>query len=146
MIRPMQECDIEAVFAIEQAVYSFPWSKQNFYDCLQVGYWCSVLEVEQQVIGYIICLIVLDEVHILNIAVSSKMQRQGHGQHLLSYVLQQAVIKDISKVFLEVRKSNIAAIELYIKFGFNEIATRKDYYLTENGREDAAIMLVVLKL
>ena len=86
-------------------------------------------------IGYLFSHVVDDDVQILNIAIDIPFQHEGYGEQLLSYFLDQ--FNEDSSIYLEVRKSNFPAINLYLKFGFHEAGTRKGYYSDD---EDAIIM------
>ena len=142
--RNMTEHDLVAVKQIEDAAYVFPWSETIFRDCLSVGYPSWVMELQGEVIGYSVLQHVVDESHILNICVQPKLQGHGYGRAMLHFILAQARASKTKSVFLEVRPSNIAAIELYESEGFNEIGCRKDYYPSVTGREDALLFALEL--
>jgi len=91
------------------------------------------------VIGYGIAWIVADEIHIGNIAVRRDHRRRNIGAMLLDSLLETGRRRGCSLATLEVRRSNLAALELYVKFGFSSIAVRKGYY--SDTREDAIVML-----
>jgi [ribosomal protein S18]-alanine N-acetyltransferase len=143
-LRPMLADDLDRVMAIEPTIYPFPWSAGNFRDSLDAGYSCWVLEQSQQIIGYVVMMLVLDEAHLLNISIAKSVQGQGYGGALLSFIMQKAREYGALNMFLEVRLSNKAAIGLYEKKGFNEMAIRPRYYPAANGREDAMLMGVAL--
>jgi [ribosomal protein S18]-alanine N-acetyltransferase len=103
-----------------------------------------VLEQSQQIFGYVVMMLVLDEAHLLNISIAKSVQGQGYGGALLSFIMQKAREYGALNMFLEVRLSNKAAIGLYEKKGFNEMAIRPRYYPAANGREDAMLMGVAL--
>ncbi|MFV1921693.1 MAG: ribosomal protein S18-alanine N-acetyltransferase [Methylotenera sp.] len=138
--RPMLESDLDAVVDIELTIYSHPWTRGNFVDSLQAGYHAWVMMREEEVIGYAVMMIVLDEVQLLNLSVAQPYQKQGLGSALLKQVLTQAKALDARYVFLEVRASNVSAIALYQKMGFGKVSVRKGYYPLAQGREDAIIM------
>ncbi|MEW8626624.1 MAG: ribosomal protein S18-alanine N-acetyltransferase [Candidatus Thiodiazotropha sp.] len=140
-IRPMQEEDLTQVFALEVEVYPFPWTEGIFQDCLRVGYSCWVVTMDDLVIGYGVMSVVIDEAHILNICVAPKWQRRGLGEKLLRRLLKVAGQHGAETVFLEVRVSNQAALQLYEKIGFVEVGMRKAYYPDHNdSREDALLL------
>lgn len=142
--RGMTEDDLLAIKKIEDAAYVFPWSETIFRDCIAVGYPCWVMELENEIIGYSVQQHIVDESHILNICIRPKLQGHGYGRSLLHFILAQARAEKTKSVFLEVRPSNIAAIELYESEGFNEIGCRKDYYPSVTGREDALLFALEL--
>jgi ribosomal-protein-alanine N-acetyltransferase len=139
-LRPMQEADIDAVMAIENDSYPFPWTQGIVRDCLRVGYSCWLAEQDEQVVGYCIMSVGAGEAHLLNICVHRNWQRQGIASQLLKHMMTLAKRHGAEVCLLEVRPSNIGAIEMYEKFGFSEVGMRKAYYPAENGREDALIL------
>jgi ribosomal-protein-alanine N-acetyltransferase len=139
-LRKMQKADLDAVMLIEPTLYSHPWTRGNFTDSLKSGYRCHVLELESEIIGYAVMMLVLDEAHLLNISIASAFQGQGFGRELLSQMAAMARKYKAQAMFLEVRSSNKAAIGLYESMGFNEFSVRKGYYPSVNGREDAILM------
>ncbi|AFJ03779.1 Ribosomal-protein-S18p-alanine acetyltransferase [Methylophaga frappieri] len=142
----MLNTDLPAVIAIEQAANQFPWSAQNFRDCLQSGYQNYVWRQRAQIVGFSITQTVLDELHILNICVSPAHQGNGIGRCLLEAIIAQAAEQSATLIVLEVRASNQRAQQLYFSCGFNEMATRRNYYPTQHGREDALLLGLSLSL
>ena len=140
-MRLMAQGDVDAVLAIEQAVQRFPWTRGNFADALNSGYICRVDEAEEGGIrGYAILMPAADEAELLNIGVAAAQQRKGLGRAMLAEMLNVAHDKNMQRVFLEVRSSNVAAIALYRSAGFSEIGLRRGYYQNANGSEDALVM------
>jgi len=139
-LRPLQDRDLPAVLAIETTAYISPWSLQSFQDCLLVGYRAWVLEREGSLIGYGLMSVGADEAHILNCCIDPQQQRQGYGKRMLRHLLNLAKQEGVKTVFLDVRVSNQAAIQLYLQEGFWPIGRRKNYYVdgptqTEDGFE-----------
>ena len=137
--RLMREDDLVQVVNIERAAYQFPWSEGIFRDCLRAGYTCWVQELDQELMGYAVLLTAVDECHILNLCIDPVLQGKGYGRRLLNKMLDYAKGINANSAFLEVRPSNVYAVELYESEGFNEVGIRKDYYPAEFGREDAMI-------
>ncbi len=96
---------------------------------------------EDSLVGYIGCQIILDEMSINNFAVHSDYKQQGIGTDLIKQLLAVCEEKEIRFFYLEVRVSNQAAIHLYKKMGFEEVALRKDYY--QQPKEDAYIFQLI---
>ena len=138
--RPMCLEDLETVMATEHQIYPFPWTFGNFRDSLSAGYSCWVYEHEGLMIGYGVMMLAAGEAHLLNLGIAQEWQRQGMGRKLLQHLIKVAREYHAEIMFLEVRPSNIAAIRLYEDTGFNEMAVRKSYYPSHNGREDAVLM------
>lgn len=139
-LRPMQEGDLDAVFAVEQRIYEFPWTMGNFKDSLSAGYSCWVYDYCDQTIGYAILMIAAGEAHLLNLGIAHDWQSQGLGRQFLRHLVEVARQDRADMMFLEVRPSNRKAIELYLSEGFNEIGLRRNYYPAAKGREDAIVM------
>ena len=137
MIRIATSNDLVDILSIEKKVFKHPWSKEQLdwelnSQPVAENY---VMIAKGIMIGYLFSHIIDDDVQILNIAIDIPFQHEGYGEQLLSYFLDQFNID--SSIHLEVRKSNFPAINLYLKFGFHEIGTRKGYYA---DGEDAIIM------
>ncbi|BBI99928.1 ribosomal-protein-alanine acetyltransferase [Ferrigenium kumadai] len=139
-MRPMTEADVDAVFAIEQAVQAYPWTRGNFSDSLANGYLCRVDETEDGIRGYAILMPAVDEAELLTIGVAAAQQRKGLGRAMLGAMLMLARERNMQRVFLEVRPSNTAAVALYRSAGFAEVGVRRGYYQNANGSEDALVM------
>lgn len=142
--RPMRETDLEELVRIERAAYPYPWSLGNFRDCLDAGYSCWVGQIEGRLAGYWLMMRVLDEGHILNCCIAPQWQGRGFGKQLMAHLLAVARDHHAQTLFLEVRLSNTLAQRLYEGLGFETIAQRRDYYPTDDGREDALIMRLAL--
>lgn len=143
-IRPMTDEDLLDVMRIEEAGYSHPWTIGIFRDCLRVGYFCQVLEQDNVVVGHAVMSEAVGEAHILNICVSPRAQGAGLGRILVEHLLDAAARMSVEIVLLEVRPSNKIAVGLYHRLGFCEVGSRKSYYPTHDGREDALIMALNL--
>lgn len=146
--RRIEEQDIEAVAAIERDVYAFPWTPGNFRDALLSGYrfWgcCRATPQGEELIGYAIIMLAVDEAHLLNIAVKRDWQSQGVGRHMLRFAMAEAARHECVMLYLEVRPSNATALRLYESMGFKQWGLRRDYYPAHNGREDALFLGVEL--
>jgi len=146
VIRQMQFADLDDVLELEGVAYDFPWSRQIFSDCLMAGYLASVLEYNDQLIGYTILSTAAAEAHILNLCVDPDFRNKGYGNELLEHLLDYARSVGIARVFLEVRPSNEAAIRLYERAGFARLGVRKSYYRAADGREDALVFVLELSV
>jgi len=139
-IRPMLEVDLDEVLELEEITYEFPWTQGIFEDCLRNQY-NSILYVKQKkIIAYLISQFIVNECHLLNLCVIQSERRSGLGEKMVHYLLNQTRQNNIESIFLEVRISNTAALQLYEKLGFNEVGLRRDYYPNTNGREDALVL------
>ena len=139
------EEDIDIVLDIERQSNPYPWTINNFKDCIEKGYYSLVLKEAKQVIGFAILSVSTEESHLLNIGLTALRRGQGLGRELLEKMIMAAEVMGSKKIFLEVRVSNIIAIDLYKASGFKEIGLRKNYYRIKDGREDAILMSKSLK-
>ena len=136
----MTVMDLDEICAIEQRSYPFPWTCGVFTDSLNAGYRSWVGRKNGVVVAYALMMVVLDEVHLLNICVMPELQGQGLGKELLDYLFEDARGLGTKFMFLEVRPSNVNALEMYRRFGFAIIGQRRGYYPAALGREDAIVM------
>ena len=139
-LRDMVIADLDNVLSIEQRVHTHPWTRGNFLDALKSDYVCQVYEAQDKMLGYAVLMPAVDEMHLLNISIDTEYQRQGQGAALLDEMMNVARGLNVQRVILEVRPSNLAALGLYRKAGFSELAVRRGYYPAANGREDAMVM------
>jgi ribosomal-protein-alanine N-acetyltransferase len=139
---PMQQSDLADVLALEESVYPHPWSMGNFVDSLSSNYEAWVLRDQNgDLLGYFLLMAIVDEAHLLNVAVSAERQGQGLGRVLLNQAVACARGLGMESVLLEVRPSNTRALEIYERYGFKQIGRRKGYYPAANQqREDAIVM------
>ena len=140
----MREEDLPEVMAIEQAIYTHPWTPTNFADSLRAGYECRTWRINGELIGYFILMAAAGEAHLLNLSIAEPHQRRGHGAALLGEAARLARSLGAKNVFLEVRPSNRAAQNLYTRFGFRKVAVRRGYYPAHRGREDALVLSLAL--
>jgi ribosomal-protein-alanine N-acetyltransferase len=136
----MQEADLEWVAEQDRQLYPFPWAAVNFADSMSAGYGCWTMFEGAERAGYAVLMMVLDEVHILNISVVVERQGRGLGRRLLNHLAAVAKEAGARQMFLEVRPSNTPALALYQRAGFETIGRRKGYYPAADGREDALVM------
>ena len=135
----MKEEDLDQVLEIERNSFPHPWLRQHFTDELNSPYAfpLAAFDAAGRLVGFICPMQLLDEGHILDVAVDPALRGAGVGRFLVQQVLQDCRFGGASFVSLEVRESNVSAIGLYKKMGFIEVGRRKRYY--ENG-EDALMM------
>jgi ribosomal-protein-alanine N-acetyltransferase len=140
MIEPMRRRHLAAVIRIEHRAHPKPWSLGVFSSELAQGdaRYYVVVRVDGKVVGYGGLMFVVDEAHITNVAIAPSMRRQGLGTVLLAHLAREGARRGCTAMTLEVRVGNVAAQDLYRKFGFVTAGLRRNYYL-ETG-EDALIM------
>jgi ribosomal-protein-alanine N-acetyltransferase len=138
-IRAMQSRDIDAILNIEVQAFCPPWSRQSFEEELenQAAVY-PVIDIEGIIVAYAGIWLIVDEAHMINIAVKQDYRNQGLGETLIRELIRQARQNNISSMTLEVRRSNLAAQHLYEKLGFRTAGVRYEYY--SDNKEDALIM------
>lgn len=143
-IRRMTKADLDSVVHVERQAHTHGWMRKTFRESLQLGHesWV-VLDPDSPAftIAHTVLGIGVDSADLFNITVHPRYQGQGIGRFLLHHILARARTYKIDSVYLEVRKSNQRAIELYESIGFNHVADRKNYYEhAVEGREDALVL------
>lgn len=139
IIKPMTKEDVPMVYEVEEACFSVPWGLQNFQNIFNYdgNYYLTAWE-DRCIVGFIGLMTVAGEGDITNVAVLPSYRKKGIGDALVSEMISLAKAKNITKIMLEVRASNEAAIHLYEKYGFEFLCIRKEYY--QKPTEDANIM------
>lgn len=129
-----------AAYEIQHRCHFNPWSESVFKDCLSPPYFAEQLTFEGDVVGYYVGMDVAGEATLMDIGVTDNCRGKGYGRLLLEHFINQCQQRNCEAIWLEVRHSNAPAIHLYQQFDFILIETRKDYYPSESGKEDALIM------
>ena len=145
-LRPMVVDDVDDVHALECSVFPHPWSRVNFMDSLASGYDAWVLrDGAGALAGYFLLMYAVDEAHLLDVAVAAARQGSGLGRYLLDRIAARAREQRMESILLEVRPSNVRALQVYERYGYTAIGRRKGYYPAHEGRrEDAIVMRYVL--
>lgn len=158
---PLSADVLPLVVEVEKTAYSHPWTVGHFSDTMNAGHHTQVLLGEalpgdvglptladgRVLIGYLVAMQILDEVHLLNLTVAPALHRQGWGRVLLDALALWARGQQAQWLWLEVRASNHAALAAYRQRGFAEVGRRRDYYPLDNRRrEDAIVMSLNLKV
>ena len=138
-IRPASLDDIPAIVEIEKKTNKMPWTKAQFLSSMEVGHYSAVLQNENNILGFAIYSPIIPESHLLNIAIDPDHQGMGLGDKLLQQIILQNKTIGVKMISLEVRVSNLPAINLYEKRGFHKDAIRPDYY-SGFPKEDALLM------
>lgn len=135
----MRQADLEEVVLLESQVQDFPWGLEHFIDSLAQGHKAWILRQGIELVGFVIVMSVLDEAHLLNIAIAPTHQGKGFGGRLLRHAMLRSSEQGAQTMYLEVRISNLRAEALYRHFGFRNVGQRKAYYPAPEGREDALV-------
>ena len=150
LLLPLTVQQLDAVLAIEQQAYAFPWTRGNFIDSLASGYPSQVLYGPQgELLGYFIAMEGVDELHLLNITVAPASEGRGPARFMLDELCALSRTKLAKQIWLEVRESNLRARAIYERYGFVHVGLRRGYYPAArsthaSGREDAVVMSLSL--
>jgi ribosomal-protein-alanine N-acetyltransferase len=146
LLSPVRTKDLETIISIENNSFSQPWKRQAIIDelaCPDASQYVAKTRSNSAVIAYIFVRFLMDEMHIMKIAVAPQWRNRGAGSALLHAMQAEGRRRGAATVLLEVRPSNMAAIRLYEKAGFQTIGVRPDYY--PKTRETALVMSKRLK-
>ena len=136
MIRYFESGDERKIAKLEKECFSSPWSEQAVLDSANSDCVFVLYEDDGIVKGYAGLQIVLDEGYITNVAVCPSFRHQGIARALMEELIKK--LDTLSFISLEVRESNLAAINLYSGLGFKEEGKRKNFY--DAPKEDARIL------
>ena len=147
-IAHMEKRDIDEVLRIERKSFISPWTRDSFEQELNFEHSTSFVAKktvcgQEKIIGYISFWVVVYEIHILNIATHPDFRKQGIASSLVNACLEFSYNTCARAVTLEVRESNISALSLYRKFGFECKGVRPGYY--SDTQEDAIVMWLKLR-
>lgn len=147
LLRTMTVDDLPAVQEIEARAFKHPWSPELLRREL-THEWSTILLAEEdtpdgrRILGFLICWVVHDELHILNVATDPVHRNRGVARTVLTAALERARQRKCILATLEVRRSNEVALHLYQTFGFRPVGVRPNYYVDEG--EDAIVMVLDL--
>ncbi len=139
-LRAMTRADLFAVHAIEQVSHPSPWPMKGLQESLDSHHGFVLEEAGGRLLGFAFVQRILDEAHLLDIAIDPELRGHGYGRELLRRLMDEVMVEGISIWFLEVRVSNLPAITLYQSLGYNELSIRRNYYKDAGGSEDALLM------
>ena len=140
IIEPMTDADVKEVLRIEQQSFSTQWPSNAFYQEMHDNKLAHyfVGRVDGRVVAYGGIWVILEDSHVTTIAVHPAHRGHKYGEIMLLHLLDEAIERGASWMTLEVRESNGVAQNLYRKYGFTTVSTRKGYYSDNN--ENALVM------
>ncbi len=157
---PMAAGDVPSVHEVEKTAYPRPWTQRHFNDSIASGYAAMMLMSNdepkaammrggprdgQRLLGYVVAMAGVAEVHLLNITVAPALQGKGWGRALMDALVVWSRACGAEALWLEVRAGNQGAQSMYAKYGFVKMGVRRDYYPAGHGqREDAVVMQLPL--
>jgi [ribosomal protein S18]-alanine N-acetyltransferase len=143
LIRPARPADAGRLVPLERLCFTDPWSAAAFEEMLRFPLTVALIaERAGEVVGYLVGRAVAGQGEILNLAITPEERRHGLGSRLLEAGLQALSSAGATRVWLEVRESNQAALALYLKRGFGAAGRRARYY--KSPVEDALVLRLAL--
>ena len=138
-IEPMELGHLEAVCEIDQAVYSNPWGHGTWrHELTSHDRYHLVAFDDERLIGHAGLLFLVDEAHVITVAVSPEDESCGVATRLLIKLLEEARRRGSLSATLEVRSASQRPQRLYGRFGFRPVGVRKNYYSTP--KDDGIVM------
>ncbi|GMA07937.1 ribosomal-protein-alanine acetyltransferase [Tetragenococcus halophilus subsp. flandriensis] len=116
-----------------------PWTEEQFEAEIRNKHCGYLILEEEEIVAYLCYHQFLDEMEVFNLAIAPDEQGKGYGHLLLHHLNQIALAEQVERIILEVRVSNQAAQNLYLKNGFNQTGHRTGYY--SKPLEDALVMV-----
>ena len=140
-IRWMIRRDLSTVLEIEESNFEFPWTEDDFLRCLRqrncIG---MVVELDDEIVGFMIYELHTNRLHILNFAVAESAMRRGIGTALVDKLVSKLSPHRRNRIVLEVRETNLDAQLFFKSLGFRAISVLRDYY--DDTVEDAYLMQI----
>lgn len=142
-LREMTKDDIETIVKGEEKVFGHSLGYDLIYSDLALNPYAlyAVLEIENEIHGYV-GMWITDNLEIINLYVDEEYQGMGFGSIIMDFVIDICEQSNIQNLSLEVRSSNIKAINLYKKYGLKESHIRKNYYVNDNKETEDAIVMI----
>jgi ribosomal-protein-alanine N-acetyltransferase len=147
LLRQARDSDVPALAALEAACFTHPWTAAQIAEELAAAPPGGIFVLEGPrrpggtggLCAYCAFRLVLDEMHVLNVAVSPGERRRGLARRLLGFVLRRAARAGARRAFLELRAGNASALALYESLGFRRLSLRRGYY--RDPVEDALVLV-----
>jgi [ribosomal protein S18]-alanine N-acetyltransferase len=139
-IRWMIRSDCKEVLAIEKESFEFAWDETELINCLRqrncIG---MVVEANDEICGFMVYELHKNRLHILNFAVAEKYRRNGYGSAMVEKLVSKLSYQRRSRIVLEVRETNLVALNFFKSQGFRAVSLLKDFY--EETTDDAIVMV-----
>lgn len=125
----IKEYDSYPLFSVDNFTYKLTKKEFSTNPYLKI---LTYVE-KDKIIGFLLYSLIYDRIEIEQFEVITKERRKGIGDKLLKYLIEKYQDISIKNITLEVKEDNIAAINLYKKYGFKKVSTRENYYDGING-------------
>lgn len=144
VLQALTEEDLDWVLQVENQNMQTPWTRGGFERALRDGENFLITQQDNTPLGYACLLTIADELHLLTFNIAPEEQSKGYGKQALEQIIQRFENTQFNTILLEVRRSNKIARNLYRSLGFEQDGVRKNYYQTEEGREDALLLSKII--
>ncbi|MDZ7823995.1 MAG: ribosomal protein S18-alanine N-acetyltransferase [Ahrensia sp.] len=143
---PLSSTHADEISAIHAKTFDPSWSDGEFQALINTAHISGLIMRTPhnrggEIVGFVLMRAVVGEAEILTIAIEPKWQQRGVGHALMESVVKELKAKDISSLFLEVAEANWNAVKLYQRLGFEQVATRKNYYHLREGVKSNALVM-----
>ena len=141
IIEKMQLNDIKTILDIQKLSYNDGWKEKDYIYELKENNFALylIIKLKEQIIGFIGTHLIFEQAQITQFTINKQYQNKTYGSILINYLHEYIKDNGIEVISLEVRVSNIKAINFYKKHKYNIVATRRNYYPDNN--EDAYLMI-----
>ncbi len=137
-----EERHLSGIAALEKLCFSNPWTEDGLLMLLSDNGLAAVIEEDGDVMAYGGVVFAADEAEITDVATHPDRRRCGYGRAIMEWIIAESRVRGASRMSLEVRASNEAAIELYKSLGFEIMGKRPRFY--RNPPEDAYVLVLLL--
>ena len=138
-VRWMVRRDFSQVLAIEEMCFEFPWTSEEFIQCLQQPNCLGmVAELDDQVVGFIVYETPKSRILVTNIAVKPEFQRHGIARQMVQRLVSKMIYQQRNKVAVAIRETNLSALLCFRALGFKAATVLKNFY--EDQNEDTYVL------
>ena len=138
-VRWMVRRDFAQVLEIEQACFEFPWTEEEFRQCLQQPNCLAIVaEHEGRVIGFVVYETPKSSIFVTNIAVDPEFQRRNVARQMIQKLVSKMIYQRRHKIIIEIRETNLSALLCFRALGFRAVTVLKNYY--DDQSEDAYVL------
>ena len=134
-IHPVGRGHAKMLAELHKGCFAKSWSYLEFESFFErAGVFAAMAYDKQHApVGFVLCWLIEDQCDLLSMGVLPDNRRDGVGQMLLDFAMDNAKSLDAKFMVLEVNVNNEAAHTLYESQGFEKFSIRKGYYTNADG-------------
>ena len=145
-IRWMVRLDMPKILAIENQSFEFPWSEEDFINCLRQRKIIGMsAEHDDRIVGFMIYKLAKTKICVLNFAVAEKMRRYKIGSQMANKLIAKLSVQRRTRVTLEISETNLVAQLFFRSLDFHAVSVLRDHYSSAPKSEDAYLMVRRIK-